>query len=97
MKELDVVEKNNQIIAEINAPVANTRNETGSASKLPDNMTDSRLRHEIIQERMKEEALLKIETEYFVKGNLKKYIKISRVTVDRQEAKNIRESKEQES
>lgn len=97
MKELDVVEKNNQIIAEINAPVANTRNETGSASKLPDNMTDSRLRHEIIQERMKEEALLKIETEYFVEGNLKKYIKISRVTVDRQEAKNIRESKEQES
>lgn len=78
LRELDAVEKNNQIIAEINAPVSGKpKNKGESGPDLPSNMTDSRLSYEIQQEKIKEGTLVITETESFVEGNLKKFVKIS--------------------
>jgi len=80
LRELDAVEKNNQIIAEINAPVAGkAKNKGESGPDLPSNMTDSRLNYEIQQEKIKEGTLVVTDTEYFVEGSLRKFVKISDV------------------
>lgn len=90
MKELSVVEKNNQIIAEVITSIGgNSKNNKGAEQELPDDLTDKRLQNEIQKEKIESESMLILNTDYYVEGKLSKFIKIKEV-----ENKEIREKKE---
>ena len=80
MKELSVSEKNNQVIAEVIAPIGlQPRNKKDADLDLPNDLNDSRLQNEIQKEKIKEGSLVILETDYYVEGKLRKFIKIKKV------------------
>lgn len=90
MKELSVVEKNNQIVAEVIAPIGgNSKNNKGAEQELPDDLTDKRLQNEIQKEKIESESMLILNMDYYVEGKLSKFIKIKEA-----ENKEIKEKKE---
>lgn len=82
MKELSVQESNNQIIAEIDGPeipdILRGVKDKKSMKDMPspEELMDDRLQSEIRAERMKKGLMLVVDTNYYVDGLLRKYIKI---------------------
>lgn len=77
MKELSAKESNNQILLQINGPKNNELTKNKKISQLsPEDFLDDRLQSEIRNEQVKEGALKIIDTNYYVEGILRKYIKV---------------------
>ena len=76
LKELSIKETNNQIVVEIDGPQAK---EKGSKDKSTmEDLLDDRLQSEIRAERIKNGAMVIVDTNYYVEGLLRKMIKIKR-------------------
>lgn len=81
MKELSAKESNNQILLQINGPENNALTKNKKISQLsPEDFLDDRLQSEIRNEQIKEGALKIIDTNYYVEGILRKYIKVKNDT-----------------
>lgn len=77
MKELSAKESNNQIVLEINGPENMAALKNKKMSQLsPEDFLDDRLQSEIRIENLKEGSLKIIDTNYYVDGILRKYIKV---------------------
>ena len=77
MKELSAKESNNQIVLEINGPENMSSLKNKKMSQLsPEDFLDDRLQSEIRNESLKEGSLKIIDTNYYVDGILRKYIKV---------------------
>lgn len=97
IKELNVEESNNQLIIEINsdgdlfAP-ANRKSKDGDERKegddkdsgrlSPEDLMDDRMKSEIIDERIKDQSMIVVDTNYYVDGLLRKFIMIKSEKTD---------------
>lgn len=82
INELNAEESNNQLIVEIVGPEDFMRNMAEKESDMmmpsPEDFLDDRMKSEIIQEQLDENSLLIVETNYYVEGLLRKFIRIKR-------------------
>ena len=84
LKELSIQETNNQIVAEIGGPegpdlmekLKELKSGKKEDSPLPKALTDDRLRSEVREENIKNGGLVIVDTNYYVEGALRKFIKI---------------------
>lgn len=84
LKELSIQETNNQIVAEISGPegpdlmekLKELKSGKKEDSPLPKALTDDRLRSEVREENIKNGGLVIVDTNYYVEGALRKFIKI---------------------
>lgn len=83
LKELSTAETNNQIIAEIDGPET-SKKKKDAKEDLPDieDLMDDRLQSEIREERLKKNAMVIVDTNYFADGLLRKLIKVKRADGD---------------
>ena len=89
LKELSIKETNNQIVVEIDGPQAK---EKGSKDKSSiEDLLDDRLQSEIRAERIKNGAMVIVDTNYYVEGLLRKMIKIKKTGAKGEEGPTIDE------
>ena len=98
LKEMSVKESNNQIIVSLDGPQDKLKGKDprAMAAMSPEDFLDDRLMSEILKERFDEGSMRIIDTNYYVEGVLRKFIKVKNSEAEQEAEIGIDEGEETE-